>query len=147
MPKFKNSNAIFWVIFKQCDTDDIVTAMLISGHNSYVYRSWTQLAVWHRSPDTLSVALNGQEKLPEWNSSLSQLVPCLQCSPNDVFHVTRNPMAQNIFNGRSSSVSQIESTVKASMLDLKNSFALPNFEIASAIGQRIGVRYSKREHK
>ena len=59
-------------------------------------------------------------------------------------------------------VSQIESTVKASMLDLKNSFSghkmllfllcqigvcLP-FENGSAIEKRIiGVRYSKREHK
>ena len=58
-----------------------------------------------------------------------------------------------------SSVSQIESTVKASMLTLKNSFSgllfslcqigvcLP-FDNGSAIEKRIiGVRYSKREHK
>ena len=59
-------------------------------------------------------------------------------------------------------VFQIESTVKASILDLKNSFSghkvllfslcqigicLP-FENGSAIGKRIiGVRYSKREHQ
>ena len=51
-------------------------------------------------------------------------------------------------------VSQIESTVKASMLDLKILFSgslcqievcLP-FENGSATGIRIGVRYSKGEH-
>ena len=59
--------------------------------------------------------------------------------------------------GQDRPVSQKESTVKACMLDLKNSFSghkvllflrqIGVLENGSAIEKRIGVRYSKREHK
>ena len=59
------------------------------------------------------------------------------------------------------SVSQIESTVKVSMLDLKSSFCWPQkcsffraklefvylLKMVPAMGKRIGVRHSKREHE
>ena len=54
MPKFKNSNATFWVIFKQCDFGRICTFKFeatwgwISGGGAAVVRKyrWTMSAPW-----------------------------------------------------------------------------------------------------